>query len=69
MECYDVLQDSTTNKADKPEGFEHEYRFQLVSPMPRTVYEVATGGTIGEKIGRGGNLLVETLDGPDGEEA
>lgn len=69
VECYDVLQDSTTNKADKPEGFEHEYRFQLVSPMPRTVYEVATGGTIGEKIGRGGNLLVETLDGPDGEEA
>lgn len=69
VECYDVLQDPTTNKADKPEGFEHEYRFQLVSPMPRTVYEVATGGTIGEKIGRGGNLLVETLDGPDGEEA
>lgn len=65
VECHDVLQDAAIKGAEKPEGFVHEYGFQLVSPMPRMVYEVTAGGTIGEKIGRGGNLLVETKDDDD----
>lgn len=64
VECYDVLQDPEQMAAggEKPEGFEHQYRFRLVSPMPRMVYEVEAGGSIREKVGRGGNLLVETID-------
>ena len=65
VECHDVLQDATMHGIEKPAGFIHEYGFQLVSPMPRMVYEVTAGGTIGEKIGRGGNLLVETKDDDD----
>ena len=68
VECYDVLQDKATG-AEKPEGFEHQYKFRLVSPMPRVVYEMETGGTIRDKIGRGGNLLVEdVIDDDEGEE-
>ncbi|KAB8237274.1 clathrin-mediated endocytosis regulator UBX3 [Aspergillus alliaceus] len=71
VECYDILQESQEKPTDveKPDGFEHEYWFRLVSPMPRVVYEVSAGGTIREKIGRGGNLLVEPIDDEsDGEE-
>ncbi|BCR86584.1 clathrin-mediated endocytosis regulator UBX3 [Aspergillus chevalieri] len=69
VECYDVLQDAeqVATGGEKPEGFEHKYGFQLVSPMPRTVYEVEAGGSIRDKIGRGGNLLVETIDDDDNE--
>ena len=69
VECYDVLQDAEqmATGGEKPEGFEHKYGFQLVSPMPRTVYEVEAGGSIRDKIGRGGNLLVETIDDDDNE--
>lgn len=64
VECYDVIKevDEKATSVEKPEGFEHQYGFRLVSPMPRTVYEVETGGSIGEKVGRGGNLLVESID-------
>lgn len=70
VECYDVLQDPelTAQVTLKPEGFQHQYGFLLVSPMPRTVYEVAAGGTIRDKVGRGGNLLVETIDDDDRDE-
>jgi FAS-associated factor 2 len=37
--------------------------------MPRTVYPVEEGGSIGEKIGRGGNLLVEPIEEDDEDEA
>jgi FAS-associated factor 2 len=58
VECYDFLE-AASEKVTEPEGFEHEYKFQLVSPMPREVYDVKTGGTIRERIGRSGNLIVE----------
>ncbi|KAJ5682613.1 hypothetical protein N7462_005778 [Penicillium macrosclerotiorum] len=68
VECYEVLQDeSRPTDVTKPDGFEHEYRFRLVSPMPRAVYAVEEGGSIREKIGRGGNLLVEPIDEEDEE--
>lgn len=60
VECYDVLQEQG-GTAEKPEGFEHQYGFRLVSPMPRVVYEV-DDGSLRDKIGRGGNLLVEPID-------
>lgn len=69
VECYDVLQEwQGATTAEKPEGFEHQYRFRLVSPMPRTVYEVDAGGSVRDNIGRGGNLLVESIEDDDDEE-
>ncbi|KAJ4288387.1 UBX domain-containing protein 10 [Kalmusia sp. IMI 367209] len=60
VECYDVLQSGESTKdTQEPQNFEHEYEFQLVSPMPREVYELKAGGTIRERIGRSGNLIVE----------
>ena len=66
VECYDVLQrdDEAVREKDveEPEGYEHTYGFRLVSPMPRTVVNVKDGGTIGERLGRSGNLIVESLE-------
>ncbi|KAJ5578430.1 uncharacterized protein N7459_007394 [Penicillium hispanicum] len=68
VECYEVLQGGERpTDVSKPEGFEHQYGFRLVSPMPRAVYAVEDGGTIREKIGRGGNLLVEPIEDDDEE--
>jgi FAS-associated factor 2 len=67
VECYDLLRSETTG-AEEPSGFEHEYKFQLVSPMPREVYDVKTGGTIRERIGRSGNLIVERTDVEEDED-
>lgn len=68
VECYKELQAPVTQEVAKPAGYEHRYSFRLVSPMPRTVYAVEEGGSIGERIGRGGNLLVEPIDGDDDDE-
>jgi FAS-associated factor 2 len=64
VECYEVLQEQDTERpvTSEPEGFVHQYGFRLVSPMPRVVYPVDEGGSIREKIGRGGNLLVELIE-------
>ncbi|KAI9932039.1 hypothetical protein ASPWEDRAFT_111192 [Aspergillus wentii DTO 134E9] len=70
VECYDTLQElqQGASRAQKPEGFDHQYGFRLVSPMPRAVYEVDAGGSIRDKIGRGGNLLVEPINDEDDDE-
>jgi FAS-associated factor 2 len=71
IECYEILKqqhEAGPKNAKKPADFEHKYSFRLVSPLPRTVYEVDAGGSIGEKIGRSGNLLVEPIDDEDSEE-
>jgi FAS-associated factor 2 len=73
IECYDLVQSRQAAGFDdtltKPTGYDHEYRFRLVSVMPRVVYEPSESTTIGEKIGRSGNLIVEdhTLES-DGED-
>ena len=46
----------------QPERYEHEYGFKLVSPMPREVYDLKAGGSIKQRIGRSGNLIVERTD-------
>jgi FAS-associated factor 2 len=73
VECYDILSSPSESEeyVNEPKDFKHEYKFQLVSPMPREVFEIQTGGTIGQRIGRSGNLIVERTDledGDDGEE-
>ncbi|CAO2652445.1 Nn.00g007280.m01.CDS01 [Neocucurbitaria sp. VM-36] len=75
VECYDILQSLSQEGSgameekgiQKLQGFEHEYKFQLVSPIPREVFELKDGGTIKERIGRSGNLIVERTD-LEGEE-
>ncbi|KAL8715486.1 MAG: hypothetical protein Q9220_000821 [cf. Caloplaca sp. 1 TL-2023] len=67
VECYGVEASEEEGEVEKPAGYEHKYRFRLVSPLPRVVYPFSGGGSIGEKIGRSGNLLVEPID--DDEDA
>lgn len=62
IECHDTLQNNSGSpQAVCPKDYEHQYKFQLVSPMPRVVYDIQSGGTVGERIGRSGNLIVEPL--------
>ncbi|EMC92216.1 hypothetical protein BAUCODRAFT_151643 [Baudoinia panamericana UAMH 10762] len=72
VECYDLLSgeagDLSEKELQQPEGYRHEYQFRLVSPMPREVFEVEKGGTIRERIGRSGNLIVEKTLGEEEEE-
>ena len=69
VECYDVLNsDKDESPAQNPPAYEHRFHFRLVSPMPRTVYEIDAGGTIGSKVGRSANLIVEPIGAEDDEE-
>ena len=69
VECYETLQDAgRPTDVTEPEGFDHQYGFRLVSPMPRAVFAVEDGGSIREKIGRGGNLLVEPIENEEDDE-
>jgi len=74
VECYEVVKakedegsELEVKEVKEPEGYDHEYRFQLVSPMPRTVFDLAKGGSVGDRIGRGANLIVEPLDTEDSD--
>lgn len=67
VECYELLQEENPEGSDKPEEYEHEYRFRIASILPRMVYEPTTTVTMGEKIGRSGNLIVEDIS-PDSDE-
>ncbi|KAL4798981.1 hypothetical protein BDV19DRAFT_355736 [Aspergillus venezuelensis] len=72
VECHDIMKNGTseveeTSPVEKPADYDHVYGFRLVSPMPRVVYEV-DAGSIKEKIGRGGSLLVEPIDDDESDE-
>jgi FAS-associated factor 2 len=69
VECYAELRNGEQANKDvtRPEGFVHRYRFHLVSPMPRVVYEVNDLGPIRDKLGRSTNLIVETIEEDDDE--
>ena len=69
VECYDLLQAGQTSTTSEPADYGHIYSFRLVSPMPRVVYDLKGGDTIGSKIGRSANLLVEPIDDDDNEDA
>jgi FAS-associated factor 2 len=66
VECYEVQ--PSDEQVEEPAEYEHKYAFRLVSPMPRTVFELKGGGSVGQRIGRGGNLIVEPIDEGDDEE-
>lgn len=69
VECYDLLREEyLEEKAEKPEGYEHKYGFRIASVMPRETLEPGETTTIGEKMGRGGSLVVEDLSGEDAED-
>ena len=71
VECYDFLKEDevvSEKEAAEPEGYEHEYTFRLVSPMPREVFALEKGGRIRDRIGRSGNLIVERILGGEEEE-
>jgi len=61
VECHDFLNSEEDEKSEKPLDFEMEYKFRLVSPMPRQVYLPDEEGSILSKIGKNGNLIVERL--------
>lgn len=76
VECFEYVKaresgDAGEEHIDEPEGYEHEYGFRLVSPMPRAVYDLKDGDSIGEKVGKGANLIVEPIaeDEDDEDEA
>ena len=62
VECYEYLEGAEgSTEVTPPEKYEHEYKFRIASVMPREVYEPSKSDTLGEKIGRSGNLIVERL--------
>jgi FAS-associated factor 2 len=62
VECWDLLQDGFASKeATKPANFTFQYKFQLVSPIPRTVFAVDNKNSISHAIGRSANLMVEII--------
>lgn len=69
VECYDFIKDGAVDEeAAKPEGYDHTFEFQLVSTLPRVVYSVSEGGTIGERVGKSGNLIVEPISTDEDDE-
>ena len=69
VECHGLEEKNTgAISSSKAADYDHHYKFNLVSPIPRTVYGLDSGGTIGERIGRSGNLIVEPLPEEDDEE-
>lgn len=68
VECYDVFMlGEDLSSATEPTGYKHNYKFCLVSPMPRVLYDIEGGGTVGGKLGRSGNLIVEPINDEDDE--
>ena len=68
VECHDILSVDGPIDASQPESYQHTFKFRLVSPMPRAVYNIEQGGTIGETVGRSGNLIVESIEADEDED-
>lgn len=69
VECYEVLNEDVNEKvAQEPAGFEHEYAFRIVSPMPREVYQVDRKGMLRDIIGRSATLIAEKIELDDEDE-
>ncbi|KAJ1324297.1 FAS-associated factor 2 [Microdochium nivale] len=71
VECFEYLDAAVDEKSslggggdvEKPSEYDHVYKFKIASLMPRIVYEPDVDGsaTLGDKIGRSGNLIVEAF--------
>ncbi|KAL1873060.1 hypothetical protein VTK73DRAFT_1197 [Phialemonium thermophilum] len=62
IECYDLIRGSAEEYGgpqSKPQDYEHKYAFRVASVLPREVLEPSEEVTIAQKMGRGGNLIVE----------
>ncbi len=69
VECYNLLEaEASDEKAEPPEGYQHKFGFRISSVMPRETFEASSTVTVGEKLGRGGNLIVEETSYDDDEE-
>lgn len=68
VECHGVEEDDGEGDREQPADYEHEYRFTIASTLPRVVYEPSATATMGEKIGRSGNLIVEEMAAESSEE-
>lgn len=76
VECYEIVKGRESGEIDvedekdveEPEGYQHEYKFRLVSPMPRAVYGLEEGGTVLGRVGKGANLIVEAIEEDEDEE-
>lgn len=69
VECHDLLQDKeSVSEAFRPRDYEHVYCFNLVSPVPRVVYDLRSGGALSDRVGRSANLIVEPIQDDEGEE-
>lgn len=68
VECYDMLREggeeelaAAEKKPRQPNDYEHEYMFRIFSTLPRIEYTCSEEGTMGENIGKSGNLVVEEI--------
>lgn len=69
VDCYDLLADAPrVGSIERPTDYKHEFDFRLVQTLPRVVYEIGDGGTIGERVGRSGNLIVEPIKDEEEDE-
>jgi FAS-associated factor 2 len=70
VECYEFIKDGEHIEDDiePPFDYKHEFGFRIVQTLPRVVYGIEEGGSIGERIGRSGNLIVEEIRKDDEEE-
>jgi FAS-associated factor 2 len=75
VECYTILSaessgDDDDEKVAPPEDYTHKYDFRIALVMPRETLTPDATVTLAEKIGRGGNLIVEDIphDESDDEE-
>lgn len=69
VECYELPQQEPREKGpERPMGYEHQYRFRIASVMPKEAFEPSEATTIGEKMGRGGSLVVEDIVPEDEED-
>lgn len=69
VECWSILNSGDDGdgidgsvSGEKPADYEHVYMFRVASTLPRVVYEPSTTETMGAKIGRSGNLIVEAIE-------
>lgn len=71
VECYELIKEGSSSEKvpEKPEGYKHEYKFRLVSTLPRVVYDIDSKGNVGEKVGKSGNLIVEPITDDDEDDA
>lgn len=69
VQCHDIIRSGPpTEPVPEPHNYKHKYGFRLVSPMPRVVYDVASQGTVKDRLGGSGTLIVESISSDDDDD-